>query len=335
MQSISQFGQECILDGKRCKLKKIVLEKNATNFHLMFKNNKLQILRGLKYIKSYQLKIIKKKELYEVIPLKFYVTKLVLNEQRLSSLILNYADADPQQFINSYIACKGQSFRLLSNQNIFIKGLKNNVVMIEPGSLFQTKEKKKYFCVSVLLKQKRIQVFEILNYFHIELLEQNDIKEIIDANEVLNQIQFKNLNEKKQKYFIINKKKALFLNCNEICIELLPNLFNGYNNDNNNNNNISNFNANELSGFINKSKILFVSIDYLIKHYRFKNLDPSYPKKFKDGNKLLLVKSIWTDDWESFKYSKVPNTSMYFINNKSYMTNKNQKKKPNKNKKKI
>ena len=145
MQSISQFGQECILDGKRCKLKKIVLEKNATNFHLMFKNNKLQILRGLKYIKSYQLKIIKKKELYEVIPLKFYVTKLVLNEQRLSSLILNYADADPQQFINSYIACKGQSFRLLSNQNIFIKGLKNNVVMIEPGSLFQTKEKKNIF----------------------------------------------------------------------------------------------------------------------------------------------------------------------------------------------
>ena len=281
-----------------------------TEFHLLMPNNKLndnnnnnnqylsKVVRGLKYVKNSSLKVIKCKQTFNVIPLTFYITKLILNPNRFSTLILNNNN-EPQQFINSYLGCHGYTYRTLSNQNLFVAGFNGNVVMLEPGMIFRTHTNKVYFCTSIDVCSKKIHFFKVLHYFEIEIKEMNDIKEAIDLKF---NIKEKALNEKKKHYFIIQKNYLQYFYGNKINIEIDSNLLV---NDQNEFHGLLMQNASE------SYKVMKIDLESIIEHYRFKSSDRGYPKKFLDGLKLLILYLFWTDAWASFKYSKKPTASMY------------------------
>ena len=162
-------------------------------------------------------------------------------------------------------------------------------------------QKKIFLCADVLKERNRIQVLELFNYFNIEISNNEKLKEAIDTHPSFSDIQTKDTTVKQQKYFLLQKGVVELLNCEKSYVKLLPNFF------------INNefICIIKKSGLIDNYKILLNSIDDIIDYFRLKNVNPMYPKNFKEGKKLLLLVAIWTDEFASFLYSNKPTTSLY------------------------
>ena len=252
----------------------------------------------------------------EVIPLEFYISKVLGCIKRFQSLVLNTTHAkakDPCQFINSWLAAKGKTYRIMGGLYVFVTNPKKEPIILEPGTIFMDAKKKYYICSDIIHSTKNICFYEILSLFEMNLFEDDDIQqalECIKSDEYLVQLTEATVDIQRRCYFILDKNPAHQCSYTNLTVSI-----------------ITTFKQHDWSmesetfGSIqpltliccveNRWNTCTLKLDTL--QQRIQKIQHKfgayYPKQFLRNKIIVLLVEFWTDDFAPFQNSKNPSIS--------------------------